>query len=186
MNRIVTIGAFALIILALLGIHAIAFENPSKPETINLKTLSGKMYVRETQVHHAMRYFSIDNHTAMLSAKRQPVAEENVIKFDFRRDAITRDGETIRFEVRFVEQFQTETGYILVVNMAIGNGGDRAEYIQFERGGTIYREAVKGEDGYTVTDRILTKKAGDPSGWIHIPEIFFEELDGTAGNQKED
>ena len=140
-----------IVMLALAGILGYA-------QSTNPLNYSGRMYVEAIEIIATPRYVSYEDHAILSQQMRIPSVEITKIDMDFEKGIVIAKEIEMKIKVNGCKKYDTDRGWVVVVDVDLVNEDDKAELVWPEYGKPFFQQITKAEDGVKIARMVLSRK----------------------------
>ena len=143
---------FFILTIALLASFAAAAQST------NPLNYSGRMYVEAIEIYATPRYISYEDHAILSQQMRIPSVEISKCDLDFENGTVTVDNKEMWIKVNATKKYDTDRGWVVVIETDLVDEGDKAELVWPEYGKPYFQQITKSDEGVKIARMILSMK----------------------------
>ena len=127
-------------------------------QSINPLNYSGRMYVEAIEIIATPRYVSYEDHAILSQQIRIPSVEITKCDLDFENETVTVDNKEMKIKVNSTKKYDTDHGWVVVIDTNLVDEGDKAELVWPEYGKPYFQQITKSDEGVKIARMILSMK----------------------------
>ena len=127
-------------------------------QSTNPLNYSGRMYVEAIEIIATPRYVSYEDHAILSQQMRIPSVEITKCDMDFEKGTVTVEDSEMKMKVNGCKKYDTDHGWVVVVNVDLVDEGDKAELVWPEYGKPFFQRITKTDEGVNIARMVLSRK----------------------------